>query len=164
MSQFYTFIGEGEQLNVLQMCVRAFILFFVALVLMRIGGVRIFGKRSALDNIIVIMLGAVLARAIVGASPLMPTIAAGAVMILLHKVLSYMAVKNERIFNIVNGSPLVLYKDNQILWHNMQRGSISLHELMESLHLETKKIVLDDIDTAFLETNGRISFILKEKE
>lgn len=164
MNQFYTFIGEGEQLNVLQMCVRAFILFFVALVLMRIGGVRIFGKRSALDNIIVIMLGAVLARAIVGASPLAPTIAAGAVMILLHKVLSYMAVKNERIFNIVNGSPLVLYKDNQILWHNMQRGSISLHELMESLHLETKKIVLDDIDTAFLETNGRISFILKEKE
>lgn len=163
MNQFYTFIGEGEQLNVLQMCVRTFILFFVALLLMRIGGMRIFGKRSALDNIIVIMLGAVLARAIVGASPLVPTIAAGAVMILLHKVLSYIAVKNERVFNIVNGNPLVLYKDNQILWHNMRKGSISQHELMESLHLETKKIVLDDIDIAFLETNGRISFILKEK-
>ena len=55
------------------------------------------------------------------------------------------------------------YKDDQIIWENMKKGSISKQELMESLHLETKKISLESIEIAFLETNGRISFILKEK-
>ena len=54
--------GNGQNLTALQMGVRAFIMFFIALALIRIGGMRIFGKKTAFDNILVIMLGAVLAR------------------------------------------------------------------------------------------------------
>jgi len=37
------------------------------------------------------------------------------------------------------------------------------NDLHESPRLETKKLTLAEIDTAFMETNGRISFILKDK-
>jgi len=44
-------------------------------------------------------------------------------------------------------------------------AGMSENDLHESLRLETKKMTLSEIDTAFMETNGRISFILKsEKE
>jgi uncharacterized membrane protein YcaP (DUF421 family) len=63
----YDLFGRGEDLTALQMSVRSFIMFFIALALIRIGGMRIFGKKTAFDNILVIMLGAVLARGVVGA-------------------------------------------------------------------------------------------------
>lgn len=62
-------LGSGEHLDPLQMATRALLLFFIALLLIRIGGLRIIGKKSGFDLAIVIMMGAVLARGIVGASP-----------------------------------------------------------------------------------------------
>src|SRR5436853_1529747 len=85
--------GSGEQLTPLQMGARAFIMFFITLALIRIGGMRIFGKKTAFDNILVIMLGAVLARGVVGASPFFSTVAAAAVMVIIHKILALLAMK-----------------------------------------------------------------------
>jgi heme A synthase len=64
-----TLVGEGKELTILQMSVRAFAMFIIYVVLIRIAGLRTFAKQSTFDNIIVIMLGAVLARGVVGASP-----------------------------------------------------------------------------------------------
>jgi hypothetical protein len=45
---------------------------------------RSFGGRTALDNIIVILLGALLSRAIVGASGFFPLIASSFVIVIIH--------------------------------------------------------------------------------
>jgi len=81
--------GSGEELAPLQMAARAFIMFFIALLLIRIAGMRIFGIKTAFDNILVIMLGAILSRGVVGASPFFSTIAAATAMILIHKILAW---------------------------------------------------------------------------
>ena len=75
MNILQTLVGEGEKLTVLQMSVRAFVMFIITLVLIRFAGLRTFAKQSSFDNIIVIMLGAVLARGVVGASPFWSTVA-----------------------------------------------------------------------------------------
>ncbi|MBV9962879.1 MAG: hypothetical protein JO072_11595, partial [Parafilimonas sp.] len=69
MNTIQYWFGEGEHLNVLQMSVRTFFTFILLMLLIRLAGMRTFAKRSAFDNIIVILLGAVLARGVVGASP-----------------------------------------------------------------------------------------------
>src|SRR5215831_5355873 len=61
--------GTGPNLTTLQMAVRSFVMFFIALALIRIGGMRIFGKKTAFDNVLSIMLGAILARGVIGATP-----------------------------------------------------------------------------------------------
>src|SRR5947207_3800715 len=87
--------GSGEHLTALQMSCRAFVMFFIALALIRIAGMRTFGKRSAFDTIIGIMLGAILIRGVIGASPFLSVVAAGFVLVLLHRLLAWLSVRNE---------------------------------------------------------------------
>jgi uncharacterized membrane protein YcaP (DUF421 family) len=163
MDSIYQIFGEGKDLTTLQMCARSFAMFFITLVLIRLGGVRMFGKKSAFDDIIVIMLGAVLSRGVVGASSFWSTVAAATVMIIIHRALAFACIKSKRIEQVLKGRPMFLYKNGRIDYDNLKRTSLSESDLHESLRLETQKDDFDDIDTAYIENNGRISFILKKK-
>ena len=156
-----TLIGIGEDLSPLHMSIRAFIMFFVALLLIRVGGLRIIGKKSGFDLVVVIMMGAVLARGIVGASPFIPTAIAAAVMIAINKLLAWISTKNKTINYLLKGKALVLYESGEIHWENMNEAALSKSDLITSLRLETNSEELERVEKAYIETNGRISFILK---
>jgi uncharacterized membrane protein YcaP (DUF421 family) len=163
VSTWTTLWGQGDQLDAGQMALRAVVMYMVTLILIRLGGMRIFGKKSAFDTIIVIMMGAVLARVIVGASPFTGTVAAAAVMVAINKGLAWISTKSDVINRLLKGKPLLLYDAGEIIWKNMEKACLSQSDLMESLRLETKKASLSDIDQAYMETDGRISFIGKSQ-
>ena len=153
--------GTGENLTPLQMAVRAFIMFFITLALIRLGGLRIFGKKTAFDNVLVIMLGAVLARGVVGASPFFSTVAASAVMVIIHKILALLAMKYIWVGKIVKGVHRSLYKNGEMNLKNMRITSISKDDLMEGIRLEINSDSLDDVKEALIEKNGQVSVIKK---
>ena len=155
-------IRRDENLTAYEMSARAIIAFFITIILIRLGGVRIFGRRSTIDTIIMIIMGSVLARGIVGASSLLSVIAASAAMIIIHRLLSWLSYKYKKVEWLVKGGNTILYNNGIIFYQNLARASLSERDLYESLRLETKQESLDDIETAYLETNGRISFIKKE--
>jgi uncharacterized membrane protein YcaP (DUF421 family) len=156
--------GHGENLTPLQMAVRAVITFFITLILIRVGGVRIFGKRSGFDTIIMITMGSVLARGIVGASPYLATIAAATAMIIVHRLLAWLSIKNKKLESVIKGKRTVLYEGGKIIFKNLRKAALSEEDLLESLRLETKHNSFEKVEKAFIETNGRISFILKRNE
>jgi len=153
--------GSGEHLTALQMSVRAFIMFFIALVLIRFGGMRIFGKRTAFDNILVIMLGAVLARGVVGASPFFSTVAASAVMVIVHKILAFLALKHIWVGKIVKGIHRSLYKNGEMNTRNMRISAISKDDLMEGVRMQINSNSLEDVKEAYIEKNGQVSIVKK---
>jgi uncharacterized membrane protein YcaP (DUF421 family) len=153
--------GSGEDLAPLQMAARAFVMFFIALLLIRVAGMRIFGIKTAFDNILVIMLGAILSRGVVGASPFLSTIAAAAAMILIHKILAWLAMKHSWVGKIVKGYRHSLYHDGEIREKNLRRTAISKDDLMEGVRLEINKDSLDEVDQIFIEKTGEISVIKK---
>ncbi len=153
--------GNGEDLSPLQMAARAFVMFFIALMLIRIAGMRVFGIKTAFDNILVIMLGAILSRGVVGASPFLSTVTAAAAMILVHKILAWLAMKHVWIGKIVKGYRHSLYHAGQIRDENLQKTSISKDDLMEGVRLEIHKNSLDDVEQIFLEKTGEISVVKK---
>lgn len=155
------FFGSGEHLTALQMSVRAFIMFFIALALIRFGGMRIFGKRTAFDNILVIMLGAVLARGVVGASPFFSTVAASAVMVIVHKILAFLALKHVWVGKIVKGIHRSLYKNGEMNARNMEISAISKDDLMEGVRMQINSNSLDDVKEAYIEKNGQVSIVKK---
>ncbi len=158
-----SFFGSGEDLTMIQMGARAFMMFIIALFLVRLGGIRILGRKSGVDFVIIIMLGAVLARGIVGASPFLSTVFAGFVMIIVNKILAQVSARLPYLGNMVKGKPAVLYKSGKIQWDQMDRLGVSRTDLLTSLRLETNSKHLDEVDMALMEPNGRISFILKGK-
>ena len=155
--------GHGSDLNALQMSIRALITFFVALALIRFSGMRIFGIKSAFDTCIIIMLGAVLARGVVGASPFIPTIAASTALIVIHKIIVAISVSNQFISHLVKGKPLSLYKSGTVNSKNLKRCSLSYGDIMEEIRLTLNQNTMENIDEIFMERTGKISMIKKEK-
>ena len=156
-----TLFGEGKYLNVLQMGCRAFVMFFITLILIRISGMRSFGQKSALDSIIVILLGSVLSRAVVGASPFLPTIIAGIVISLLHKAIAIITVRNDIMGRIIKGNKTLLFTNNEIIQKNMIDSCISLKDLKEEIRLNINEDTTDHIEEIYMERSGRVSIIKK---
>ena len=105
--------GEGEQLSPLQMGCRAFVTFFAALVLIRFAGMRSFGKKSAFDIANGIMLGAVLSRGIVGASPWGATLVAGLVLVALDRLLALVGLRSRKVDRILKRESLVVHREEE---------------------------------------------------
>src|SRR5436190_6721564 len=155
------FWGSGEQLTPLQMASRSFSMFFVLLALIRIGGMRIFGKKTAFDSVLVIMLGAVLARGVVGASPFLSTVAAAAMLVVIHKILGLLAMRYTWVGKIVKGEHHSLYKNGIMNISNMKKSAISEDDLKESVRLEINSDSLDEAKELFIEKNGHVSVVRK---
>jgi uncharacterized membrane protein YcaP (DUF421 family) len=162
MNIINTLIGEGTDLNCLQMTDRTIVIFFIALLMLRIAGIRTFGKKTAFDNVIIIMLGAVLSRAIAGASPFIPTICSAFAMVLIHRLLAIMGYFHEGIGKIIKGDRVLLYTNGQQQESNMKSVQISHKDIMEEVRLQANQEDLQGIREIFIERTGEIS-ILKEK-
>jgi len=154
--------GTGEHLSALQMAVRAFVMFFIALLLVRLAGMRIFGIKTAFDNILVIMLGAILSRGVVGASPFFSTVAAAAAMIVVHKILAWLAMKHVWVGKIVKGYRRSLYHNGEMREDNLRKTSVSKDDLMEGVRLEINQNSLDEVEQIFIEKTGEISVVKKQ--
>ena len=153
--------GTGENLSPIQMAARAFIMFFIALLLIRLAGMRVFGIKTAFDNILVIMLGAILSRGVVGASPFFSTIAAAAAMIAVHKLLAWLAMKYVWVGKLVKGYRRSLYHNGVMREDNLRKTQISKDDLMEGVRREINKNTLADVEQVYIEKNGEISVVRK---
>lgn len=164
MDEFYDLIGTKQsEIEWWQMAIRAFIVFIITLAMVRMGATRIFGRNSAFDIVMGIILGSVLSRAITGNSPFFPTLIAACVLITLHILLAYLAIKLNWIGWYIKGRETWLVKDGKILKDKMENSKITENDLLESLRKKGK----DDLETvrhAFLERSGEISIIFKDEE
>jgi uncharacterized membrane protein YcaP (DUF421 family) len=138
-------------------------MFFIALALIRFGGMRIFGKKTAFDNVLSIMLGAILARGVIGATPFFSTAVACAVMIIIHKVLAFLALKYVWVGKIVKGIHRPLYKDGEFNRRNMKITAISKDDIMEGVRMQINSNTLDVVEEVFIEKNGQVSVVRKQK-
>lgn len=162
METLNNIFGSGEDMSALQMVCRATAVFFIALALIRISGRRSFGIRTAFDNIIMILLGAILARAITGISPFVPTISACLVIVVLHRLLGAIMVVNEPISKFVDGEKIVLYTNGQFVTNKMIRALVGKEDILHSVRKTLNTNSMDNIDTIYMERDGEISIITKD--
>lgn len=154
--------GEGQNLNSLQMSARAIVIFFITLILLRYTGMRVFGIKSAFDTCVMIMLGAVLSRAVVGASPFIPTVASSAALVIIHRLIASISVSNQFISHLVKGKPLLLYKNGVLNDKNLKRCALSYGDVIEEVRIAMNQNNLDNIEEIYMERTGKIS-VIKEK-
>ena len=161
MNEFYQIIGEGKELNALQMAIRAIIIFLIALVLIRFSGRRTFGILSPFDNVICVLLGAILSRAVTGASPFVATVIATFVIVVLHRLFAWIALYNDGFGRLIKGNAKIIYKDGKIIRNNMKKFFLTDKDLIEGIRLQGNVESLDEIKSAYIERDGKISVIKK---
>lgn len=161
MHLFHIIFGEGKDLDVLQMSSRAVVAFFLTLVFIRIAGIRTFGKKTPFDNVVIIMLGSIFSRVVVGASPFIPTTAACIAFVLVHRFLAWISLYNDTVGRWIKGEASSLYADGRLNEKNMRKARISRKDLQESVRQAINEDSFDDVKEIVQERTGEVSVIKK---
>lgn len=160
MELFRQVVGPDDAQAILwwQMCVRAVLVFAWGLVVVRLGGQRLFGKFAALDIVVTVMLGSLLSRVITGNAPLLAGLAATALLVLLHWLVAAAAFRWPGFGHLAKGSPVCLVRDGTIDWRAMRRTNITRHDLDEALRGRGLERT-EQVRAAYLERSGAITVI-----
>lgn len=143
-----------------QMSVRAVIIFAYGILLVRFAGKRTFGKYSAFDIVLAIIIGSNLSRTLTASAPFLQTLAAATVLALLHFSLGRLAIRWRWLGRIIKGSPRQIILDGKLDDTAMKKGELSHGDLQEALRLHGCEEI-KGIKAAWLERNGGISIIKK---
>ena len=156
--------GQGKDLTALQMGTRSILLFIIAFILIRVAGRRSFGMRTPLDNIITILLGAVLSRAVVGASALPSTVFAGLVIVVAHRACGWLISKSHRFSRLLEGQKIPLFENGKFMSGNMKRALVCEEDIMQFVRKTALTEDLGLIEKVYMEKNGEISVIKKKND
>jgi uncharacterized membrane protein YcaP (DUF421 family) len=153
--------GVKNDISPLEVAARGAVMFAVMLLLLRFTGMRSFSKGSVFDNLIIILLGAVLGRGIVGGTPFFSALAGGIALLFIHKFISRLTFYNKWAGRQLKGNPTLLYKESKFMFDNMKDCDITEHDILEELRLELHTSTLDNIAEVYMERSGKLSFITK---
>ena len=156
--------GINENIAPAEIMLRAVVMFIITVLMLRIYGMRPFGKESTFDTIITFFIGGILVRGIVGATPFFSTVAAAIAILLIHKIMSKLSFYNKAFGWLVKGKPLLLYKDGNFHIENMKKNDITEHDICEEMRIVSQANSFDKIKEIYLERTGEISFVKKEQE
>jgi uncharacterized membrane protein YcaP (DUF421 family) len=141
--------------------IRAVIVFFAVFFVTRVVGRRELSTMEPFDLILLIVTGDLVQQGVTqsdysltGALTVIATIA------LLTVALSYASFKVPRLRPVLDGTPLVLVQDGEVIARNLRRERITLEELLAEAR-QQQLASLSQVRFAVLETNGAISFIPK---
>jgi uncharacterized membrane protein YcaP (DUF421 family) len=152
----------GQSIGLVEMCLRAALVYMAVLVMVRIGHKRFLGRSTAFDIVLGIILGSVVSRAITGNAPFLPALAAGLTLILLHSALSALAIRSAVSAKLIKGRPRILVHAGELDAGQLRRARISEEDLREALRLSAGLEELEKVQSARLERNGEISVVKKE--
>jgi uncharacterized membrane protein YcaP (DUF421 family) len=146
-------------LTFLQISLRGLIVFVVALIIVRCGDRRFLSQKTAFDAVLGFILASMLARAVNGTAAFFPTLGAGFVLVLLHRVLAYWARRSHRFGTLIKGASDVVIRDGELQEATAQRNRLSLNDVLEDLRLHGNLQDVADVAVAVYERNGHISVV-----
>jgi uncharacterized membrane protein YcaP (DUF421 family) len=161
MAMMDEIFGPTGEITWVQECARAVVIFLYGLVLVRLAGRRVFGKWSALDIVVSIIIGSNLSRALTGSAALWGTLAATTLLMAMHWVLAHAAARSALLSHVLEGRPVGLGARGQIHEAGRLRHAVSDADLNEAL----RAAGLDELSGArliVLEPSGKIS-VLKDR-
>jgi uncharacterized membrane protein YcaP (DUF421 family) len=150
--------GSGSDLAWYQECARGALIFLYGLALVRIAGRRVFGKWSALDVIVSIIIGSNLSRALTGSAALWGTLAATTLLIALHWILAKLVARSPGFSQFIEGRAAELVQSGAAIRSALHRHSVSEADLHEALR-QAGVNELSATKAVTLEPSGKITVL-----
>lgn len=150
----------NDNLSLLQMSLRAALVYIIAVALVRIGKKRFMGRGTAFDLMLAVVLGSIVSRVITGDAPFFAGLAAALTLVAMHWVFSALSLRWHSFSVLVKGDPRVLVRDGIIDRAEMHAAHITDGDLWEDLRGNGISD-LSEVAEARLERSGQISVIRK---
>ena len=139
--------------------IRAAVIFVFVFLLTRMLGRRELSSLEPFDLILLVVTGDLVQQGVTqNDESLTGALLAISTIGLLTVALSYLAFKFKRLRPILNGEPIVLVEDGEVIEANLRRQRLTREEIGAEARLEGISS-LAEIRWAILETDGRISFV-----
>jgi uncharacterized membrane protein YcaP (DUF421 family) len=145
----------------MDLAIRAAVLYVFVVAVMRIVGRRELSSLTAIDLVLLIVMGDAIQQGLTqddysvsGAIIVVSTFA------VLQVFSAYLGYRSRRVRSVLEGRPVVLIDDGELVDPNLRRQRLTTDDLAEEMRLQ-QIASFDDVRWAILEANGRISFIEK---
>jgi uncharacterized membrane protein YcaP (DUF421 family) len=145
----------------MDIALRGIVLFLFISFVMRIVGRRELSSLGAMDLVLLVVLGDAIQQgltqddySLTGAMVAVSTIA------MMQVGLSYATFRFRRLRPALEGEPIIIVQDGQVIEKNLRRDRITVDEVLEEAR-QQQIGSLDDVAWAVLEPNGQISFLPK---
>jgi uncharacterized membrane protein YcaP (DUF421 family) len=161
ISEFLGFKADPRDLTILQVSLRAIIIFVVCIVMVRVGHKRFLSKKSALDAVVGFILASMMARAVNGSTAFVPAIVGGFVIVLLHRFIGWCAMRSHRFGNLVKGTSDILVEDGILHPETLKRNNISENDMLEDFRINGGVSSPDQVKFSCVERNGEVSVVRK---
>lgn len=143
----------------MDLVIRAAVIFVIIWIITRVVGRRELSTMEPFDVILLVVIGDMVQQgvtqgdnSVTGAMLVIFTFA------LLTVLFSYVSFRFARLRPIMEGEPLVLVENGEVLERNLRRERLTMEELAAEARLQ-QIADLADVRFAVLETNGAISFV-----
>lgn len=161
MEGLHSLIGsEGEAISWWQMSLRAGLVFVIGVMIVRLAATRAFGKWSALDIILAVVVGSNLGRAMTGNAPFVATLVATGVLMALHELLVRASARWSWLSLVTKGRSIRLVDDGAPIESAMRRAGIGERDLRLALR-SAGHADLGDVQSVTLERNGDITVVAR---
>ncbi len=140
---------------------RAFILYFLVVIVMRMMGKRQIAQMQPFELVITILIAELAATPMENSSiPLISGVIPILTLLSIQVIVSYISIKSETFREVVCGKPSILINKGKIVQMEVRRLRINMNDLLEQLRSKDYPNV-SDVEYAILETNGQLSIIPK---
>src|SRR4051812_38215974 len=146
----------------MDLVLRTIIVFSLIYVLTRVIGRRELGSLEPFDLIVLVVIGDLVQQGVTQSDYSVTGVAMVISTLCLMTVLvSFLSYKFPRLRPALDGEPLVLVEEGEVVERNLRRERLTVEELAAEARLQ-QIAHISDIRFAVLETNGNISFIPKK--
>lgn len=143
---------------------RTFLLYILILVIYRMMGKREIGQLSVIDLVVSIMIAELAVVAIEDpTSDLLESILPMLLLLVIQIGMAFLALKSEKVRELVDGKPSVLIRHGRIDEPEMRKQRYNFDDLLVQLR-EKNVVRLDDVAFAILEPSGHLSVVKESGE
>ncbi len=156
--------AAAENIGMFNVIFKTAILYFFAMLVIRLMGKRQAGELQPFELIIAVMIAEVAATPMDGPGvPITYGIVPVVVLLVLHNLIAFISVKSDKARAFFSGKPSIVIHKGIIRREELKKQSYNLNDLLEQLR--NKNVMnIGDVHYAVLETNGELSVMLKPEK
>jgi uncharacterized membrane protein YcaP (DUF421 family) len=145
----------------LQVAESTAIIYLFLIVAIRLIGRRSLGQLSAIDLLVLVLMGSAVETAMVKASTRLEAgFVSATVLLVMNKLLTLFMLRSKKLRNFVGGGPMLLVSDGKVVQEHLIRAGLTKQDLLEAMR-EREVGDIADVRLAVMEPDGVINVVAK---